>query len=300
MAYKVVLPRRNAFTYQSKGILSAACLLINTYREVTHTAGHVRKVLVLAELVGHSANGYAEQRSACRHALRHNDGAPLVVDARRYGCRAFYSAVLRHRAVSQVYGGLTAKVGYQYGFLRLYPFSCLKARSLYKGYTGVGHAVAHRQAHHACCRSHVLGLAPKEVAGLVAAHRAVLRRCALVALHGKAVGVYALGRAEGVIAIHVDVRVLVLPIQVVGRVPLISGLVKRMPNIVSSVSADLQRAGRIAVVVDNVDAHHVAVAKSVVVYSRNRHLVNLTGQGYRHFAADESVTVEEVVGAACQ
>lgn len=73
---------------------------------------------------------------------------------------------------------------------------------------------------------------------------------------------------------------LVFPIKVVCGVPLVGILVERMAHVVATVAAHLQSAGRAAVIINNVDTHHVAVAKAVVIDTGYGELVNLTRQLY--------------------
>ena len=143
-----------------------------------------------------------------------------------------------------------------------------------EGDAGVLHAVEQRQTDDAGRGSHVAHLAPKEVARLVAAHLAVGRSAALVFLHLKLIVVDALGVGEGIVAVNVDVRVLVFPVDVVGGFPLVVGFVERVAHVVATVAAGFQSAGRAAVVVDDVDAHHVSVAEAVVTDTCQRQLLD--------------------------
>ena len=158
----------------------------------------------------------------------------------------------------------------------------------------------HGQTYHVCGGSHVSHLSPQEVAGLVAAHLAVLRRLALVALHLKLIVVHALGVGKGIISVHVDVGVLVFPVEVVGRVPLIVRLVERVAHVVATVAAGLQRAWCAAVIIDNVHAHHVAVAEAVVVDARHRQLVDVARELYTVIAVLLSPLFKHVVGAGAK
>ena len=297
MAHKVVLPRCDALADERELILSATGFLVYANREIAHLAGHIGKRLVLGKLIGHAAYGDAEQRFASLYGLRHHDGTPLVARARWHGGRGLHAAVGGHGAVGQIDAGLAYQVGGQHGFLRSSPFTCCKAATLNQRHAGVGHTVFHGQTYHTGGRRHVGHLSPQKVAGLVAAHLAVLRGLALVALHLKLVVVHALGVGKRIISVHVDVGVLVFPVEVVGRIPLIVRLVERVAHVVATVAAGLQRAWCAAVIIDNVHAHHVAVAEAVVVDTCHRQLVDVAGELYAVVAVLLSTLFKHVVGA---
>ena len=300
VTHEVVLPRCDALADERELILSATGLLVYANREIAHLAGHIGKRLVLGKLIGHAAYGDAEQRYASLYGLRHHDGTPLVARARWHGGRGLYAAVGGHGAVGQIDAGLTYQVGGQHGFLCSSPFACCKAATLNQRHAGVGHTVFHGQTYHTGGRRHVGHLSPQEVAGFVAAHLAVLRRLALVALHLKLVAVYALGVGKGIISVHVDVGVLVFPVEVVGRVPPIVRLVERVAHIIATVAADLQCAGGATVVIDNVHAHHIAVAKAVVVDTRHGQLVDVARELYTVIAVQLATCVEHIVRAGAK
>ena len=92
MTHEVVLPRGDALVHECEVILSAGCFLVYTDAEVHHLARYVCECLVLHELVGHAADGDAEERGACTDGLRHHDGAPFIVDARGHGGCALHAA----------------------------------------------------------------------------------------------------------------------------------------------------------------------------------------------------------------
>jgi len=280
--------------------LSCFGFLVNTDGEVAHLSGRIGECLVFAELIRYAVHGYSEQRCACRYGLRHNYGAPLVTYSCRHCGRSLYAAFGFHRSVAKVYPCPSYQVGNEHSALCLLPFAVGKACALGKCYAGVGHAVGHGQTYYSVSRGHVGHLSPQKVAGLISAHHAVLRRLALVALHGERVGVYALRTAEGIVSVDVNVCVVVFPVDVVGRVPFGVGGVVCMAHVVCPVAARLQSAGRVAVIVDNIHAHHVAVGKPAVVYSRNRQLVNLARQCYAVAAAAAFVSAEKIVRTACQ
>ena len=93
-------------------------------------------------------------------------------------------------------------------------------------------------------------------------------------------------------------RVLVFPVDVVGGFPLVVGFVERVAHVVATVAAGFQSAGRAAVVVDDVDAHHVSVAEAVVADTCQRQLLDAARQLYAVFAVElAAVAVEQRVGA---
>ena len=278
VAHEVAFPRRDAFADERQGVFPRAFLLVHADGEVVHLAGDVGEVLVPGEGVGHSAYGDAEERGAALHGLRHDDGPPFVAGAAGCGCRLVHVAGRGHRAVGQVDGGLAHQVGGQHGLFRFEPLACGEALTLDKSDAGIGHAVLHGQADDADGGGHVGHFAPEEVAGLIAAHLAVLARLVLVALHGEVVGLDAFGFTERIVAVDVDVRVLVFPIEVVGRVPCVCRLVEGVAHVVAAVAGELQGARFVAVEVDDVDAHDVAVAEAVVVDALQGELVDFAGE----------------------
>ena len=67
----------------------------------------------------------------------------------------------------------------------------------------------------------------------------------------------------------------VLPVNIIVRIPFTVGFIVSVAYIVGTVSALLQRAGCTSLIVNNVDAHSVTVAKAAVVDTRHSHLVYL-------------------------
>ena len=278
VAHEVAFPRRDAFADERQGVFPRAFLLVHADGEVVHLAGNVGEVLVPGEGVGHSAYGDAEQRGAALHGLWHDDGAPFVAGAAGDGGCFGHIARRGHRPVGEVDGGFPLEVGGQHDFLRVRPFPCGEAFTFHEGHAGIGHAVLHGQADDADGGGHVGHFAPEEVAGLIAAHFAVLARLVLVALHGEVVGLNAFRFTERIVAVDVDVRVLVFPIEVVGRVPCVCRLVEGVAHVVAAVAGELQGARFVAVEVDDVDAHDVAVAEAVVVDALQGELVDFAGE----------------------
>lgn len=71
---------------------------------------------------------------------------------------------------------------------------------------------------------------------------------------------------------------IIFPIDVVSRVPLVGGFVERMLHVVASVTAVLQRTRCTSLIVYDVDTHFVAIAETVIVDTCHGHLFYLSGQ----------------------
>ena len=67
----------------------------------------------------------------------------------------------------------------------------------------------------------------------------------------------------------------VLPVNIIVRIPFTVGFIVSVAYIVGTVATLLQCAGCASLIVNNVDAHSVAVAKTAVVDTRHSHLVYL-------------------------
>ncbi len=81
MAHEVILPLGDALADECQLILTTASLLVHLDAKVHHLARHIGESLALGELVRNTADGDAKQCRTCRHSLRNDDGAPLVVYA---------------------------------------------------------------------------------------------------------------------------------------------------------------------------------------------------------------------------
>ena len=155
MAYEIILPRSNAFAYQSQFVSAASCLLIYLDAEVHHLASHIGKCLVLNEFIRYAADGDAEESCAGSHGLRNHDGAPLVVSTRWDGHGVLYSTCSLDIASRKVDACLAGYVGCQNNLLQIRPFALGKTGTLDQGNAGIRHAMRHRQTDYADGRSHI-------------------------------------------------------------------------------------------------------------------------------------------------
>ncbi len=157
-----------------------------------------------------------------------------------------------------------------------------------------------RQTDNTCRRSHVSNLSPKEVACLIATHLTVGSLLTLVLLHLKLIVIDALGTAERIVAIHVNMRVLVFPVEVVGGTPLVVCLVKSVAHIVATVATRLQSARIVAVVINDIHAHHVTIAETVVVDTCHCQLVDVARELYAVAVVLTASAIEQVVATSRQ
>ena len=67
---------------------------------------------------------------------------------------------------------------------------------------------------------------------------------------------------------------IVFPVYAVSGFPLVVGFVKHVTHVVATVAAGFQSAGRAAVVVDDVDAHHASGAEAGVADTCQRQLLD--------------------------
>ena len=100
----------------------------------------------------------------------------------------------------------------------------------------------------------------------------------MVFLHLKLVVLDAFGRSKRVVSVHIDRRVAVLPVQLVGTGPLVGRLVEGVAHVVATVAFQLQRARVATLVVHHVHAHHVAVAEAAVVHPHHGELLDVCRQ----------------------
>ena len=155
MAYQIILPRSDAFAYQSKFVGAASGLLIHLDTEVHHLARYVGKCLVLSKLIRYATNGDAEECCAGSHGLRNHDGAPLVVSTRWNGHGTLCTSCSLDFASRKVDACLAGYVGCQNNLLQIRPFALGKTGTLNQGNAGIRHAMRHRQTDYAGGRSHI-------------------------------------------------------------------------------------------------------------------------------------------------
>ena len=300
MAHEVVLPWRNTLANERQTILAVFLLLVDTYAELHLLACNIGERCVLGELIRHSAYCYAEQRSACLHSLRNYYGAPYFAHLRGNGCRRFHCTSRLDRSVSQIDARLAHHIGCEHSLLGSRPFAFGKAFALHQRDISTRHAVLQKQTYHVGGWSEVAHRAPKEVAGFISAHVSVVRCGALIALHLKLIVVNALGIGKRIITIHIDVSMLVLPIYVVGRVPLACQCVESVTHIISTIAAKLQGSGRAGTIVNDVHTHAVAVAESVVIDTSHCQLVDVARKLNAVATICPAVLAEQAVGTARQ
>lgn len=70
--------------------------------------------------------------------------------------------------------------------------------------------------------------------------------------------------------------VAVFPIKVVCGIAFVVGLVESMAHIVTSVTACFQCSWVVSFVIDDIDTHHIAVAKTIVIDASYCKLVDVT------------------------
>lgn len=146
---------------------------------------------------------------------------------------------------------------------------------------------------------YVGGLAPQEVTRLVAAHVVHVALLVLVGLHGEGVGRHACGASQGVVAVDVHVRVLVLPVDGTGGCPLPCGIVVGVAHVVGAVLIGLQGAWLVALIVHHIHAHLVTIGKAFVVDACHGQLLYVGLQ--RDWAAAAALLVGgQLVGGAGQ
>ena len=93
---------------------------------------------------------------------------------------------------------------------------------------------------------------------------------------------------------------LVLPIYVVGRVPLACQCVESVTHIISTIAAKLQGSGRAGTIVNDVHTHAVAVAESVVIDTSHCQLVDVARKLNAVATICPAVLAEQAVGTARQ
>ena len=167
---------------------------------------------------------------------------------------------------------------YQHTLFQTYPFTIRKAFSFYQGNLGTTHFVFQRQTNHVCSRSNISCFSPQEIAGFISAHTFRTRVLTLVLLHFKLIGSYFFRRSKRIITIDINVSGLVLPIDIIGRIPFLSGFIERMTDIVSSISVILQFTRLTTLIIHNIHPHHIAIAKAAIIHTTNGYLFNFTRQ----------------------
>ena len=300
MAYQIILPRSNAFAYQSQLVSAASGLLIYFDTEVHHLARYIGKSLVLSELIRYAADGDAEEGCAGSHGLRNHDGAPLVVSTRWDGHGTLCTSGSLDFASRKVDACLAGYVGCQNNLLQIRPFALGKTGTLNQGNAGIRHAMRHRQTDYAGGRSHIRHLAPEKIARFVATHFAIFCCLALVFLYFKLIILYALRIGKRIVTIHINMRMLVFPEKVISGVPLIVRLIESVAHIIATVAVYLQGSRLVSLVIYDINAHHVAVAETVVVDAGYGKLVDIARELDAVAVVLLGLVAEEVIATACQ
>ena len=275
MTLEVVLPRGNALAYKRETVLAITLGLIHSDVELHHLARHIGKRLVLRKLIRCATYGDVEECNTSRNSLRHYDGTPFVVHLRGNGSRRLHITCHFHGSVCHVYACLTCQVGGKHCLVHAFPFALGETLALKQFHAGTRHTVSQQQTQGSTGGCYVAQLAPKEVARLVTAHLAVGSGRTLVTLYIKSIVVDAFGVGVWIVAIYVNMGMEVLPVNIIVRIPFTVGFIVSVAYIVGTVATLLQRAGCTSLIVNNVDAHSVTVAKAAVVDTRHCHLVYL-------------------------
>ena len=166
----------------------------------------------------------------------------------------------------------------QHTLFQAYPFSSRKTFPFDQGNLSTTHFVFQRQSNHIGCRSNISRFSPQEIAGFISPHTFRTRVLTLILLYFKLIGSYLLWRAKRIIAIDINMGCLILPINVIGRTPFLSGFLEGMTNIGSSISVILQFARLTALIIHNIHTHHIAITKAAIIHTTNGYLFNFTRQ----------------------
>ena len=265
MACGVVFPGGD--TLPQKREREAACgnLAVHLDGEIAHASGLEGEVFQACKAIGPSVQRNVHHRCACLHRLRHHNGSPLIACVQGCGGSLLRLASGCDNAGGKVDGGFAHQVGQLERFLHTCPFFGVEAFAHHQCHPGTSHAVVHGHVYAAGGGSHIGRLAPQEVTGFVAAHACYACLLALVGLHVEGVQVDALRMAHGVVGVDIHVRVLVFPVDGRGGCPLSCGSVEGVLHVVGTVAVDAQRTWLVALIIDHIYAHAVAVGKSFVI-----------------------------------
>ena len=95
-------------------------------------------------------------------------------------------------------------------------------------------------------------------------------------------------------------RMLVFPEKVISGVPLIVRLIESVAHIIATIAIYLQGSRLVTLVIYDVNAHHVAVAKTVVVDAGYGKLVDIARELDAVAVVLLGLVAEEVIATACQ
>ena len=206
-----------------------------------------------------AVNSDADERLARSHCLRNNNGTIAVVRLRQHLDAAVGSAIEGNLSRLQVELAGADGIVHQYRLVNLLPFR-------------VRHAFALHQCHTYACQLmmivndnlvrgglHVRGLSPQQVGSLVVGHFPLLRQCVLLPTHLEGIcrGIFDKVHT-GIIAIHVDGRTAVAPINLQGGRPHVFLTIEGVEHVGGTVAVGCKCARHAVLVVNDVDTHAVA------------------------------------------
>ena len=145
--------------------------------------------------------------------------------------------------------------------------------------------MAQRESDSLLSRSYICHFSPKKIAGLITAQITSFSSLILILLNRQWISIDIQRRTERIISIHIDMRVIVFPIHIVCRVPVIRLFIKRMLDISPSISGILQCSWIGTFIINDIHSHYISVGKSVVIYPTYIKLINFSGERNRCFGA---------------
>ena len=175
---------------------------------------------------------------------------------------------------------LADRIGYQHSLFQLGEFTFGKSRTLGKRNQCACHAVLEFDIDTLGGRCYINCFTPQKVRGFVAAQQAVGGIGRLVFGYLERIGIDRSRRTVRVIADDVDVRMFVEEIDGFVGNPFPVRFVIDIPHVVGLIAVGLKCSRRTVLVVDDVNAHTVAVAEPFIVDARGGYLRNLVIQLY--------------------
>ncbi len=279
MRSHIIFPCRNRLINEFELILSACFLLIHLNSEIVHLPGYVRECFFLLKRIRHSIYRNTEKHFSCFHSLWHHNGAEFIVFA-EWDSPCF-SNFARSGDITrgEVNHRITLGVQNQYLFLQFRPSAFGESLAFFQGNAGITHLMPQWQPDDSIRRCYVRCLSPKEVTRFVTSHFIpIISR--LIFLYFKCICVYIRRRGIWIIAVDVDMGVVILPIDIVGRIPFIGGLVESMRNVRSPIAVGCQCSWCVAIIVYNIYPHNVTITETIVIDTGHCHLVYFPRQGY--------------------
>ena len=273
MALGIVLPRSYALAYKREAVLATTLGLIHSDVELHHLARRIGKRLILRKLIRYATYSDVEECSASRNFLRHYDSTPFIVHLRGNGSRRLHVTCHFHGSVCHAYACLTRQIGDKHCLIHAFPFALGEALALEQLHASTRHTVSQQQTQGSTGGCYIAQLTPKEVARLITAHLSVGSGSALVTLHIKSIVVDAYRFDVWIVAIYVYMGMEVFPVNIIVRIPFTVGFIVSVAYIVGTVAALLQRTRCASLIINNVDAHSITVAKATIVDTRHSHLV---------------------------